>query len=97
MADYPSWMYFPTQNRPPDWVHEFVGIVASVRKAIESHSVDDRTSDRVLAELRPGLIAVGYEIETGKKAADLIKRPVLFGEAGEARMKSTESMTIWAL
>jgi hypothetical protein len=40
------------------------------------------TSDAVLAVLRPGLVALGFEIEAGKKKADKIRRPVLFGELG---------------
>lgn len=40
------------------------------------------SSDSVLKELAPGLIGLGYAVETGKTAADKIKRPVLFGEGG---------------
>jgi hypothetical protein len=39
------------------------------------------TSDQKLALLRPALVALGYEVEVGKKAAKL-RRPVLFGELG---------------
>jgi hypothetical protein len=40
------------------------------------------TSDKALAHLRPALVALGFEIEGGKKAADKLRRPVLFGEQG---------------
>lgn len=37
-----------------------------------------------MAHLRPGLQSLGYQVETGKKAAQKIRRPVLFGEGGQA-------------
>ena len=61
--------------------------VVEVAKAqIESAFVDDLTSDRVLAVLRPGLTALGFSIEGSKKTADKIRRPVLFGENGRERI-----------
>ncbi len=48
----------------------------------ESHSVIPRKSDAVLAELRPQLELLGYAVETGKRAEQKIRRPVLFGENG---------------
>ena len=51
------------------------------------------TSDKALAELRPALVALGFDIEGGKQAADKLRRPVLFGEqAGKnGHTKSTGS------
>ena len=40
------------------------------------------TSDEKLAVLRPALVGLGYDVEGGKKAADKLRRPVLFGEQG---------------
>jgi hypothetical protein len=40
------------------------------------------TSDAVLAQLRPDLIALGFAVELGKSSLDKIKRPVFFGENG---------------
>ena len=56
------------------------------RSQIESKATSDLTSDRVLGHLRPGLVALGYEVEAGKKKADRIRRPVLFGDQGAARV-----------
>lgn len=56
------------------------------RGEIESKATRDLTSDRVLGCLRPGLVALGYEVEAGKKKADRIRRPVLFGDQGVARV-----------
>ena len=44
------------------------------------------TSDKVLSFLRPSLVALGYKIEEGKHKADLIRRPVLFGDEGSERV-----------
>jgi len=40
-------------------------------------------SNDMLALLRPGLRELGYEVENGKKTADKILVPVLFGERNE--------------
>lgn len=40
-------------------------------------------SDDVLAEIAPALIAAGYDVEQGKRAANKLTRPVLFGENGK--------------
>jgi hypothetical protein len=39
-------------------------------------------SNAALAVVRPALVAMGFEVEAGKKAAEKIRRPVLFGEQG---------------
>lgn len=43
-------------------------------------------SDSVLATLRPTLEKLGFVVETGKKSSQKIRRPVLFGENGLARV-----------
>jgi hypothetical protein len=79
---------FPRTLPPPD----FVGSVVEVFRSIE-HTVCTKTlakgltSDEVLAELRPGLSSLGFEVEGGKLAADKIKRPVFFGENGAPRLQ----------
>jgi hypothetical protein len=40
-------------------------------------------SDEVLAELAAPLLAAGYDVEQGKRAANRLTRPVLFGENGK--------------
>lgn len=84
--NYPTWFYYPPRDPPPPWVHEFVEVVELARSEIESKATNDLTSDRVLAYLRPGLVALGYEVEAGKKKADRIRRPVLFGDQGAPRV-----------
>lgn len=86
MADYPRWAYYPTRDKPPEWVAEFIDIVSSVKPAVDSSRVKGLNSDAVLKHLRPGLESIGYRIEAGKKAADKITLPVLFGEQGVPRV-----------
>jgi hypothetical protein len=79
---YPSWMYYPSSNAPPNWVHELIDVVRSARPEIESFSNSGLNSDMVLLHLRPGLERLGYTVETSKKRAGKVRRPVLFGEGG---------------
>jgi hypothetical protein len=44
------------------------------------------TSDKVLALLRPRLVALGYEVEAGKTTTQRIRRPGLFGDNGTGRV-----------
>ncbi len=80
---YPRWSYFPRNRRPDDWALQLVSVVASARDAIDSATAVGLSSSSVLASLRPGLEALGYTVEAGKLAADLIRRPVLFGSEGQ--------------
>lgn len=86
MTVYPEWIYYPSHVRPPDWVPPFLAVVAGAESTIDSHSVDSLTSDLVLAQLRPGLQALGFEVEAGKQRDQKIRRPVLFGEQGRERV-----------
>jgi hypothetical protein len=81
-SDYPRWKYYPARSQPPRWVDEVVGTFAAARDAIDSEAVRGVTSDRALAEVRPGLMAIGFEIEGGRSRADRIRRAVLFAEMG---------------
>lgn len=65
-----------------------MGLTTSVASLISTTPPDpsaaaaDRSSDTVLAHLRPGLQAFGYEVETGKAGPRTITRPVLHGYSG---------------
>lgn len=84
--EYPAWFYYPSRDRAPPWVYGFVEVVAMARGDVESKATKNLTSDRVLSYLRPGLVALGFEVEAGKAKADRIRRPVLFGDEGAARV-----------
>lgn len=86
MTDYPTWCYFPRSDPPPHRAHDIVRAVAATQSAIDSRAVDGLSSDAVLAELRPRLLDLGYEVEHGKRADQRIRRPVLFGDQGVERV-----------
>jgi hypothetical protein len=80
---YPMWSYFPRNVRSPAWVSSFVEVVKSAESKIST--VEHKTgldSDAVLSNLSPGLVALGYVVESGKTKQAKIHRPVLFGENG---------------
>ena len=85
-AEYPAWKYYPPRQRPPGWVTDVVGVFADVQTSIDSAVVLGTTSDAALALLRPGLLGLGFDVEAGKKKAEKIRRPVLFGEMGSEDM-----------
>lgn len=84
MKRYPDWSYFPRRTPAPDWVNSFIGAVGNCREQIESKDHERLDSNQVLAALRPDLLSEGWLVEAGKKAADKIARPVLFGDGGLA-------------
>lgn len=85
-APYPSWQFYPTRSPAPTWVPPAVAAFTDARPQIDIRTNHGVTSDAALAVVRPALVALGYEIEAGKKASGKIRRPVLFGENGGARV-----------
>jgi hypothetical protein len=82
-VSYPPWSYFPRNVRAPLWAEHFVATVAGVESTISTiKEKTGLTSDDVLRALADDLVELGYAVETGKTAAEKIKRPVLFGEGG---------------
>ena len=63
-----------------------MNVVVASQVAIDSASALHLTSDTVLGHLRPGLEALGYEVESSKNATGKVRRPVLFGENGQERL-----------
>jgi hypothetical protein len=78
---YPMWKYYPPRARPPGWVDGIIEAFASGRATLDSETTRS-TSDAALGVLRPALVALGFEVEAGKRKAQKIRRPVLFGERG---------------
>jgi hypothetical protein len=84
---YPLWSYFPRNERSPAWVDDFVRVVNAVEDTISTVEVKTGlSSDDVLKALSPGLLDLGYVVESGKTKAAKISRPVLFGENGVAEV-----------
>jgi len=85
-AEYPTWKFYPSRSEPPAWVPDVVTAFAVAGAQIDSRANHGVTSDAALAALRPGLVALGFEVESGKTRAGRIHRPVLFGEMGRPRL-----------
>lgn len=83
---YPAWSWFPRQHAPACWVQPLADVFAAARKDIDSKTHKGLTSDGLLEIVRPGLVALGWEVETGKQASQRLKRPVLFGDNGAVRV-----------
>jgi hypothetical protein len=82
----PGVVLLPEPHAPARLVHELLEVVEAARPLVDSATVDELTSDKVLAHLRPGLLKLGYEVEGGKHRAEKIRRPVLFGDQGRERV-----------
>lgn len=81
-TEYPTWKFYPSRSKPPAWVADVVAAFAAAGSAIDSRANHGVTSDAALAAVRPGLVALGFDVESGKTRAGRIHRPVLFGEMG---------------
>jgi hypothetical protein len=81
-VNYPKWQYFPSYAQAPIWVSDFIKVVSIHGNEVDSRMVENLTSDRVLSYIADDLASLGYQVETGKKAIQKIRRPVLFGEEG---------------
>jgi hypothetical protein len=86
VSQYPRWRYYPPREEPPPWVHALVKVFEAAQAAIDSHTVQGLQSDGVLAQVRGGLEALGYQVEAGKERRHRIVRPVLFGDQGRPRV-----------
>jgi hypothetical protein len=79
---YPNWKYYPPRARPPEWAFNVVAAFAESQDRIDSALRLGMNSNAALAELRPSLVALGFDVEAGKKRVEKIRRPVLFGDHG---------------
>jgi len=77
-----NWIYYPLSDNP-------IALARRVAAVFEHHSVDidsktheKQESDVVLAKVAESLSAEGFSVERGKKRADKISVPVLFGSKG---------------
>jgi hypothetical protein len=70
MGSYPRWRYYPASNVPPSWVTDLTGVFSEAKAKIDTSMVQGKKSDGILASLCPGLVELGYQVETSKKAID---------------------------
>ena len=76
-----QWQTFPKSFAPSEIIRETVAVFSTAHTTIDSETKTLR-SDDVLAEVRPGLLQLGFEVEAGKLRSEKITRPVLFGGGG---------------
>ena len=76
------WLYYPKSNKPPNIAENIVAVFESVADQIDSETQTLASND-VLASITPQLLDAGFQVETGKKAANKIHVPVLFGMNGK--------------
>lgn len=88
MADpYPRFSYYPKNVTAPGWVEPLTASFSRARPEIDTVKLPKGlTSDHVLQAVRPGLEAMGFEVESGKHAHEKVRRPVLFGDDGVPRV-----------
>lgn len=86
-TSYPEWFYFPAWTAPPAWVTPLVDVIGAARVAIDSGAVSGLTSNKVLAAIRPRLLHLGFEVESGQTNREKIRRPVLFGPQGHPQVE----------
>lgn len=77
-----SWHAFPKSAKPIRAVEEAIDVFIVEEERISS-AQHQLSSDGVLSVVRPGLEAIGYQVERGKGRDEKIQIPVLFGMNGK--------------
>jgi hypothetical protein len=76
-----NWAYFPRSDKPTAIALQVVAAFKAVYAEIDSDN-HKLPSDGVLGHVAPQLQTVGFLVETGKKKAQKIYVPVLYGNNG---------------
>jgi hypothetical protein len=77
-----NWIFFPRSSKPPEIVLSIVDCFQRSLPNIDS-AKHKNSSDKVLAQVGPELLKLGFKVEHGKKKVDRIDVPVLFGAQGK--------------
>jgi len=77
-----EWQYYPKSHRAPDSLLSLIQVFEAHENEISS-AAHTLLSNNVLAPLAPDLRGTGFRVELGKKSADRIQVPVLFGRNGK--------------
>ena len=82
-----NWTFFPKTDPLPKELKSSITVFESQFKKIDSSKNDTNAlrlkSDQVLAKVASDFIKLDFEVETGKKASEKIRVPVLFGHQGK--------------
>ena len=77
-----NYQFFPRSHGVTTEIKAIIDCFKQIEPQLEEENVQ-RTSNEVLALVRPHLEAIGFEVETGKGKEEKIDVPVLFGENNE--------------
>jgi len=77
-----NWIFYPLSEKPTDLVLKVVNVFEKHYDKIKSESHVGLHSDGVLKIVADSLAEIGFKVETGKKADQKVKVPVLFGPNG---------------
>lgn len=77
-----NWAYYPASSRAPDLARAIVSAFEAVEPQIAS-AKNSHNSSAVLSKVAGGLVAAGFRVESGKKKAERLNVPVLFGRNGK--------------
>jgi len=80
-----QWQFFPKNTQAPELLQEVVKCFRAVEAQIDSDHQTHK-SDVVLGLVSPHLQNLGFQVEVGKKHADKIRVPVLFGLNGKPKV-----------
>lgn len=82
---YPLRRFFPSHAAPPDWVAQLTAVFTATKGEIDSAAEHPKRmeSDAALGVIAPGLTALGFAVEQGKKKGGKLPRPVFFGDEGK--------------
>lgn len=76
-----NWQYFPRSKSISSLLVDVIKCFEDVESQISS-SNHECSSNKVLGLVRSGLETLGFKVETGRKAEERIRVPVLFGLNG---------------
>lgn len=79
---------FPRSEPPPHFADKVAGVFRKHEAEIGTKQLKKGlTSNQVLTVIRDDLLALGFDVETGKQREAKIQRPVFFGEDGKPTLK----------
>lgn len=79
-----NWAYFPRSSKATDHAVRIVEVFRQHYDSVRSdrHQLE---SNEVLARIADGLSALGFRVEAGKRRAQKVHVPVLYGDNGSVR------------
>lgn len=77
-----NWQYYPRSDYPSEKLLKVIDVFEKNKNRIDSFS-KKLVSNDVLNLICPNLNKMGFRVETGKKAKQKIRVPVLFGRNGK--------------